>query len=113
MTVAHTSLPAAISSFLGSAGNPDAALHSFALGAVVIDEGTAYRGPAAIRELLGSRDAADSWTVDYAIDTEVVLTTSDNRSLQFLLDCGRIAYLRIQQVEASMAVAAGGELSAA
>lgn len=36
------------------------------------------------------------------MDSEVVITTSDNRSLQFLLDCGRIAYLRIEQTVATL-----------
>jgi hypothetical protein len=98
-------LPHAISGFLAGVteNNVDQALKGFALGAVVVDDDVHYRGLDGIRELLVDRASAPSapsadipWTIDYAMDSEVRLTTADDRTLQFLLDCGRIAYLRIE-----------------
>jgi hypothetical protein len=108
-------LPEAITAFMNSldsdnADNTDAALRGFALGAVVVNDDESYRGTAAIRGLLETNAANNSngvsWKVDYAMDTEFVVTMADDRQLQFLLDCGRIAYLRIAPVTAA-------ELSAA
>jgi hypothetical protein len=98
--MAHA-LPEAITAFMNGLDdrNPDAALAGFALGAVVIKEDVSYRGTEAIRDLLASSSErrADtlSWKVDYAMDSEFLVRTGDDRQLQFLLDCGRIAYLRI------------------
>jgi hypothetical protein len=111
--MAHT-LPEAITAFMNGldSENTDAALRGFALGAVVVSEDESYRGTAAIRGLLETNAAKNSngisWKVDYAMDTEFVVTTEDDRQLQFLLDCGRIAYLRIAPV-----TAVAEELSAA
>ena len=82
-------------------GDLDEATRGLALSVVGIDEDSRYRGSAGIRELLTSSvfRAEDAWTVDFAMDSEAVLSSPAGDRVQLLLDCGRISYLRVFQSE--------------
>jgi hypothetical protein len=112
-TMART-LPKAITGFLTGLENhnPDAAVRGFATGAVVKTADSSYRGAAAIHALLCSTTA--DWapvTVDYAMDTEFVVTAG-NHQLQFFLEYGRITFLSITSLEVAETVPSDALLAA-
>jgi hypothetical protein len=98
--MAHKQLPEAITDFLEGliAGDLDLATSGLASSAVGVEDVTSYRGSTGIRDLLDARPAlglGGSWRVDYAMDTEFIVTGDDGQQLQFLLEGGRISYLHI------------------
>ncbi len=98
--MAHKQLPEAITDFLEGliAGDVDLATSGVAVGAVGVDDVTSFPGRDGIRRLLDARPAlgtASSWRVDYAMDSEFIVTDEEGLQLQFLLDFGRISYLHV------------------
>jgi hypothetical protein len=98
--MSHHDLPDAISDFLDGLGSGDAdlATRGAALSVVGAVADARYRGVAGLRELLsdsGALSETGDWQIDYAMDSEFVLSNTAGTRLQLLLDCGRIAYLRV------------------
>jgi hypothetical protein len=98
--MSHKQLPEAITDFLEGliAGDADLATSGVAPGAVGVDNVTSFPGKDGIRRLLDSRPllgSASSWRVDYAMDSEFIVTDEAGLQLQFLLDFGRISYLHV------------------
>jgi hypothetical protein len=96
----HKQLPEAITDFLEGliVGDLDLATSGLATTAVGVDDVTSYRGSEGIRGLLDSQPflgQGSSWRVDYAMDTEFIVTDDAGLQLQFLLEFGQIAYLHI------------------
>lgn len=71
---------------------------SLALSVVGLSEGERFAGAAGIRTLMESSPvfgAHTSWSIVYAMDSEFVLQSESGDEVQLLLDCGRIALIRI------------------
>jgi hypothetical protein len=100
-------LPEAISDFLDGLGDGDTALatRGLALSVVGVDANARYRGVDGVRELLTASPSLSGggWGVDYAMDSEFVVSNPAGARLHLLLDCGRIAYLRVSQPETAAA----------
>jgi hypothetical protein len=109
--MSHTSLPAAVSYFLdGVSGNSPAALErGLALSVVGLTTQGRYPGADGIRALIESSPAFHSgsrWTVSYAMDSEFVLRSDDGDEMQLVLDCGRIALVRVTESDREAVLAA-------
>jgi hypothetical protein len=101
-------LPAAITDFLDglTAGDLDLATSRISLFAVGVENVTSHKGAEGVRALLESRPAlgfGESWRVDYAMDTEFIVTGESGLQLQFLLEGGCISYLHISHPSAQSA----------
>lgn len=109
--MSHASLPAAVSYFLnGITGNDPASLdRGLALSVVGLAAGERYPGAAGIRTLLDISPAfrdGSVWNVVYAMDSEFVLRSADGDEVQLVLDCGRIALVRLTESSLEAALAA-------
>ena len=104
--MARKPLPEAITDFLEglTARDLDLATSGVAWSAVGVENVTPYRGSDGIRRLLDERPnlgLASTWRVDYAMDTEFIVTDEAGLQLQFLLDCGKISYLHVAEPAAA------------
>ena len=82
---------------------------ALALSVVAVQDEERYRGAAGIDDLIATSPVfqdAGQWDVIYAMDSEAVIESPRGDRVQLILDCGRIAFLRVTQSESSVVLAA-------
>jgi hypothetical protein len=80
-----------------------------ALSVVGVEADSRFRGADGIGELLATSAVfqdADGWDVTYAMDSEAVIESSRGDRVHLILDCGRVAFLRVTQAERAVSLAA-------
>ncbi|HEY4268341.1 MAG TPA: hypothetical protein VGM94_09140 [Galbitalea sp.] len=109
--MSHPSLPAAVSYFLDGVSGKDLASldRGLALSVVGLTVGGRYPGADGIRSLLATSPAftaGSEWRVVYAMDSEFVLRSDAGDEVQLVLDCGRIALVRVRETSHEAVLAA-------
>jgi hypothetical protein len=104
-------LPDAVSDFLSGVTNGDTARLSrgLALSVVAVEADSRYRGAAGIGELLATSPVfqdAGGWDVIYTMDSEAVIESPRGDRVHVMLDCGRIAFLKVTRAEGAASLAA-------
>jgi hypothetical protein len=109
--MSHKLLPAAVDHFLDAMGGLNSAAldRGLALSVVGLAGAARFPGSAGIRMLIDSNPVfrgGNHWHVAYAMDSEFVLRSDSGDEVQLVLDCGRIALVRVTESAPDAALAA-------